>query len=520
MKVLLVDDEPLTTESLERYIDWRQLGIFEVKTASNGLEALELLPRFNPDIIVSDVRMPRMNGIEFATEARERYPTIKIIFLSGYSDKEYLKSAIHLKALSYVEKPVKLEELTAAIRESVYQCQSESANRTLTRSVIRHRILAKLMEETVSYAELRQEFGEHVPAFFNKPVRSMAIHMSVIPESDAKLKESWHTEIADRLTDLVGGTNGSECFSGYADNDLLFVLMEADIVSSADFKETARNSLFSLNALYGDKIAFSIGIGNPSVMHEPLRNCCLSSIAAVRSQFYFGTGIVFSEPPAESRRDPSAIAAKLYPDFRHALRSDSALEAGSLVEQLTQEMRRERDPEIGRVKNAFFKLLMILHEFAVEKGLTGTDSLQEEKFIWQEVGEISTLDSLSDYVTANVQAVFSQFKEHIAVNARVSTVMQYIKEHYSDKDLTTRSIADNTYLSQNYMCALFKKKTGKTINEYITEVRLEKAKELLRDRHAKLYEIALAIGITDPNYFSSMFKKSTGFTPSQYRERM
>jgi len=156
----------------------------------------------------------------------------------------------------------------------------------------------------------------------------------------------------------------------------------------------------------------------------------------------------------------------------------------------------------------------------LEKGLTGTDTQQEEKFIWQEVGEISTLESLRDYVTANVQAVFSQFKEHTAVNARIGIVMQYIKEHYSDKDLTTRSIADNTYLSQNYMCALFKKETGKTVNEYITEVRLERAKELLKDRHVKLYEIALAIGITDPNYFSSMFKKSTGLTPSQYRERM
>ncbi|WP_239618642.1 response regulator transcription factor [Cohnella mopanensis] len=520
MKVLLVDDEPLTTESLERYIDWQQLGIFEVKTASNGLEALELLPQFNPDIIVSDVRMPRMNGIEFATAARERYPTVKLIFLSGYSDKEYLKSAIHLKALSYVEKPVKLEELTSAIRESVYQCQAETANRTLTRSVIRHRILAKLLKEPLSYEELREEFGDHVPSFFNKSARAMAILMSVNHEADPKLKQSWHTEIADRLADLVGETNVANCFCGYAGNDTLFVLMDADEISASSFKDSARKLLYSLNALYGDKIAFSIGIGKPSAAQDTLTVCCLSSIEAVRSQFYFGTGLVFSEPPAEVRCDPSAIAAKLYPDFRHALRSDSALEAGSLVEQLTQDMRRERDPEIGRVKNAFFKLLMILHEFAVEKGLTGTDPQQEEKFIWQEVGELSTLDSLSDYVTANVQAVFSQFKEHTAVNARVGSVMQYIKEHYSDKDLTTRSIADNTYLSQNYMCALFKKETGKTINEYITEVRLEKAKELLKDRHVKLYEIALSIGITDPNYFSSMFKKSTGLTPSQYREKM
>jgi two-component system response regulator YesN len=133
---------------------------------------------------------------------------------------------------------------------------------------------------------------------------------------------------------------------------------------------------------------------------------------------------------------------------------------------------------------------------------------------------MSALEALREYVIANVQAVFSQLKEHSAVNARVGSVMHYIKEHYSDKDLTTRSIADHTYLSQNYMCALFKKETGKTINEYITEVRLDRAKELLKARHVKLYEIALSIGITDANYFSSMFKKATGLTPSQYRERM
>ncbi|WP_256759736.1 response regulator [Cohnella sp. WQ 127256] len=521
MKVLLVDDEPLTTESLVSYIEWDKLGVLEVKTASNGLEALELLTQFTPDIIVSDVRMPRMNGIEFATVAREQYPHVKIIFLSGYSDKEYLKSAIHLKAISYVEKPVKLEELTMALRESVYQIQAEIANRTLTQSVIRHRMLCKLIIEALPYEELQQEFGEHVPALFSMTaVRSMAIHLSVKSESELKIKETLHIEISDRLADLIDNANDQDYFFGYTDNETLFCLVNAQRVSTSEFKETARNLLYSLLLLYGDKLAFSIGIGNPSTSNDSIKDSCLSALSAVQSQFYFGTGFVFSEPPSDNRIDPSAIAAKFYPDFRQALRSDDESAISSMIDQITADIRTWRDPEISRVKNAYFRLLMILHEFAVEKGLTGTDPQQEEKFLWQEVGEISTLDSLRDYVIANVQAVFSQFQEHTAVNTRVSTVIHYIKEHFGDMDLTTRSIADNTYLSQNYMCALFKKETGKTINEYITELRLERAKELLKDRHVKLYEIALSIGITDPNYFSSMFKKSTGYTPSQYRERM
>ncbi|MFC5470602.1 response regulator [Cohnella suwonensis] len=516
MKVLLVDDEPLTSESLERYIDWKGLGIESVRIAANGLEALELLPRFLPDIIVSDVRMPRMNGIEFATNARERYPDVKIIFMSGYSDKEYLKSAIHLKAVSYVEKPVKLEEMTAAIRESVSQCAAELANRNLTRSVIRQRLLTKLVKEGKTPAELRIELGEHAPSFLDGEIRAMAIQLCSRSEGDPAISESDRTEIADRLAELAGEPDDRSCLYGLLDADTMLILRQADDQSTTGFKDTARSLLYSLNRTYGDRLEFSIGIGSPS----PAKEACLSAVAAVRSRFYFGTGLVFSEPPASEPVESNAPLEEMYAEFRGLLRFDKEEETIAAIDRLTHRLREMRDPEIGRVTNVIFRLLMSLHEFAVDKGVSATDPQQEEKFIWQEVGGLPTLEALRDYVVGNVQAVFSQLKERSAVNARVGIVVQYIREHYSDKELTTRSIADNTYLSQNYMCALFKKETGKTINEFITEIRLERAKALLKDRRVKLYEIALAIGITDPNYFSSMFKKATGLTPSQYRERM
>jgi len=522
MKALLVDDEPLTLESLEAYVEWARLGIEEVRTASNGLEALDLLDGFRPDIVVSDVRMPRMNGIEFATKAKERLPDLKIIFLSGYSDKEYLKSAIHLKAVNYVEKPVKLDELTSALLESVSQSRAERANRTMTRTAVRQRLLGKLMKEELAVAELRRQFGDYVPAMFDGRVRAMAVRFALLADPRSKPSDSLQNELADRLQATIKASERagkSEIFVGFEEGDTLLCLMDADRVDASGFKDIARELLYELNVRYGEWLTYAVGIGVGSPASGRVRECCLSALAAVRSEFYFGPGLVFSEPPPEARPDLARVAEGPFLEFRQALKSDNEELALAVVDRLTAELRAIRDPETGRVKNVFFRLLAMLVEFSSGKGLASADPGQEQSFIWREIAEIATLDGLRDYVIGNAQAVFSQIKEHSAVGARVGLIMQHIRERYADKELTTKSIAESTYLSQTYMCALFKKETGKTVNEYITEVRLDRARELLKDPRVKLYEVALSIGFTDANYFSSMFKKATGLTPSQYRDR-
>ena len=124
--LLIVDDEKITRDSLKAYIPWNELGIGTVETAKSGQTALELIPRIIPDIVLTDVRMPKMDGIELATRLKDLLPECKIIFLSGYSDKEYLKSAIHLKAINYIEKPVDLDEITRVLKDTVALCQEET----------------------------------------------------------------------------------------------------------------------------------------------------------------------------------------------------------------------------------------------------------------------------------------------------------------------------------------------------------------------------------------------------------
>ncbi|WP_438445454.1 response regulator transcription factor [Gorillibacterium sp. sgz5001074] len=129
IRLMIVDDEKKTREGLEKHLPWRRLGIDEVRLAKSGTEALELARSHPPDILLCDVRMPRMDGIELATVIRHQLPSCKLIFLSGFADKEYLKSAIQLRALRYIEKPVDMEEVCSAITEAVTLLHREESSR-------------------------------------------------------------------------------------------------------------------------------------------------------------------------------------------------------------------------------------------------------------------------------------------------------------------------------------------------------------------------------------------------------
>lgn len=133
IRLMIVDDEEMTRDGLKNSIQWDELGIESVETANNGLTALEKASVFKPDILLTDVKMPKMDGIQLAGHFRMKYPECKIIFLSGYTDKEYLKSAIHLKAMSYIEKPIKLREVISVVKNTIAEINEESKKKRMIR---------------------------------------------------------------------------------------------------------------------------------------------------------------------------------------------------------------------------------------------------------------------------------------------------------------------------------------------------------------------------------------------------
>ncbi|MGD0031190.1 response regulator [Paenibacillus illinoisensis] len=516
MKALLVDDEPLTLESLRKYVTWDELGIDELESANNGKEALELVKHFKPQIVVSDVRMPRMNGIEFATRLRETYPDSKIIFLSGYSDKEYLKSAIELRAVRYVEKPVKLDELTLALRESIFQYKLEQQTRNVTRDFMEQQWISnwtQLQSKSFSF-----ESNECPPsyAFMKSKILPVAILAASLGDNVENI------DLASN--DLVHWVREhvSHCsIAGRVKPRIILAILPADDLTVDVHTERAALFLQELQHQYGSAFDFSIGLGSIVETDFGFIESIQKAMDMSHLAFYKGYRRVYSgNYELTDQSEIAVLDEELFNRFRMNLRNEQEQQACHNIEQQTSVLRQVMDYNTQRVAGIYFHYLLALHEFAMDKGLAITDSHQERTFIWKEIDEVTTLEGMHGYVIDNVKAVFAQWKAKHAVGARVSEIYQFIQDHYHLSHLTTRMISEYAYLSQTYLCALFKKETGKTINEHITEVRIAKAKELLQDHHMKLYEIAAKIGLTDANYFSSMFKKATGLTPTQYREKL
>lgn len=360
LTVLIADDETIPRNTLKDHLPWERLCVSRVVLASDGQEALEQARRYRPDIIISDVRMPHLNGLEMASAVREFLPLCQFIFLSGYTDKEYFKGAIRLKAASYVEKPIDLEEITAAIQDVVNALRKQAAS-------------------TPAYIFFR---GENVPS----------------------------TPLNTRE---------------YTCDKALLRQLGKNIQQNRQ-----EQTLSTLHAIY----------------------------AALRESE--GTS----------------------PDY-----------ARHLYRQI---------------------ILMFLQ--AAENQNIRSITTQADLLLYTEA-EQPTLQQLWQVLLGTAETYFSALQRPDP--DLVERVERYLEKNYSDSALTVQSAADSLGFTYTYLCAAYKKGCGKTVNQRLTEIRLQQAKELLTATNRKLYEVANAVGYADGKYFVKVFTRETGLSPKQYRQR-
>lgn len=525
LKLIIVDDEKTTRDSLEAYIPWKELGIDVIATAKNGLAALELAEQTPPDIVLSDVRMPKMDGIELAINIRSRFPQCKIIFLSGYSDKEYLKSAINLKAVSYIEKPIQIEEIKTVIRETVALCKKEERQKAQTDKLnnllnenepfIRQEVTLELIKEnpdvsnlSVKYEDLYQMLGS-AHSFI---VYSIAINWGSSVDNDTRI--DCRRTLLKIFCDLAELNN----LAGFTEDNQMTIISTKTQDCKLSAFQIAMKLADELSSNARGLFTFSVGIGTPTPDYKNLQESYYTACSAVQNQFYDSTKNIFEY--REWSGSCFKVEKSVYTDFKTVLKKRDFTGATGIIKNITDRAAIEMDNDINSVKNVFFNLLLIIFEVARENHFINKAQDSEKKYIWQEIDATRTLASLSKYVHTHVETILVQANDRDSVNHKIHVIMKYVHEHYAENSLTIQAIAENVYLSQTYLCAFFKKSTGKTLNEFITEVRIEKSKELLKDSNIKLYEIATSIGFTDANYFSTLFKKYTGYTPSEFRERV
>jgi two-component system response regulator YesN len=409
-KVMLVEDEWIVREGLKQTIDWKAAECEVVGEASNGAEALKQLPELQPDILLTDIRMPGMNGVEMAEQAVQLLDDAEIIFLTGFDDFAYVQQALRLGACDYVLKPTNPDELMNVLRRAAER--------------LRRRREARLEQE-----RLRQELVQVQPTALEQLARLMLLGLA-----DEAQAAQW----AERT---------AEC-------------PERALVVAATWDEDGtRRALFDwLNARApggdGQAAGSAAGPAAPLCLTVPLTE---QSLAAV---FFTEAEDALLEPL-------------------------QTLQARRQLHDLRVGISRLHDHR-AELRRAYREALLALEQ-------------------------------------AQASAVVRQYEEKASVRLNAewtfADVLRDIHLRYGEP-ISLQEMADRLHMSESNFSKLFKKHAGVSFHEYVTGVRVTKAKEWLRRPDVKVYEVALRCGYQDQRYFSQIFRKWTGLTPSEYRQRL
>ncbi|MDF2989209.1 MAG: two-component response regulator, CheY-like domain protein [Eubacterium sp.] len=523
ISLLIADDEGFVRNGLIRNLDWQSLGVDHVEQAVDGAAAYEKASGLKPDILLTDIRMPRMDGIELATKLRETLPNCKVIFMSGYSDKEYLKSALHLKAVSYIEKPINLKEISKVISEAVSMCTQEKEKQALDlkkdltlkesldmlkvnfpMEIIQASPDNTLMEKWLNISNIQVTPDTRFAALiFNFGVRDWD-SLSAKGVGKLTLQEQIHNLF------LAGGIT---TFSSFKDANTMILIVIDQI------KHLNENILSDLSgqiiSALKDKCPVFIGMGNIVDTLQKIPVSYQSAVIASQQLFFIGYGKY-----SRAELNPTLtfeLKESIINDFKELLVNRNNDKALVYLKELTRSIRLNTNTLIPNIKSLYFKILLVLLNHAARQKIVFSAS-SSESVLWETLSEFTTIDEVETFVLNFVMAYFSEITMLEGVSRSISDIYKIIEINYSNPELSIKFISDKLYISHSHLCVLFKKETGKTLNQHITEFRLEKARELLEDSTVKLYYVAAKVGYSDQNYFTKIFKKHTNMTPSEYRE--
>lgn len=478
-KLFIVDDERITREGITKMVDWHSLGIMITGTASNGKEALNLISNDPPDILLCDVRMPHMNGIELAKVIVKEYPKCKIIFLSGYTDKEYLKAAISLKVEDYIEKPVFKEELEKTIIGTIKKIQQENSpslnvqGLKYTARMIRQEIAALLTTEEDGYIKAITKF---YPLHFvwSEETRISAICI-ICRDSETG------TSLVEKINEYADGLQSTDLYICQKDKQVLAVVLNTS------------NTKGIINLLSESDSILSVGISKIPTLKKIHKYYEKAEEYSRIAFFYDIHDRVLSDEQIANYPDrlPEEITKSIPENFEDSKKT-------------FEQIRLIHSSDINNVKDYLYEFYLKMMKWTIND-----NTIKFEDFTELSLNEIENLIlyGMREFgVLGNNQ-----------YDAKIKNTIHFIMWNYMNTNLSINMIAENIGLSPNYLSNLFKQETGTTINNFIIDIRISKTKNLLLNSDSRLYEIAKAVGITDPNYLSILFKNHCGMTPSQYR---
>lgn len=516
MKLLIVDDEELTRIGVISSIDWASLGIDEILQADDGLNGLEEARLHKPEIILCDVRMPRMDGISMLSRLETILPDAIPIFMSGYSDKEYLKAAIRLKAVNYIEKPLNPQEIREAVREAIELYRQklrthrgETLHSMETASRLALQLAAPFGPNSEDIAQLTAELSLNI-----RPDTSFA---AIVVKVDSQLEQALPSteEIYYSICDYLRHFH-LECIYAEKRVQYLVFFVFGAAMPSAPVQKGIREFICSC---FAPCRKFYIAAGEFVCGISRAYQSYASAVVLLQSSFFFPAGTFLNPAIMEelrSSRRPEPLPREPEKVFSDLLLAKD--ENGCLSFLAALYSAYERNPSVlpNEAKDLYYTLFRTLDDTAKQMQFSFSSA---QETLTATLENSFSYEELHTRLRAKASQFFADMQNTVQENPTIFLIKDYISKNYMSETLSVKDISSHVFLSASYVCTFFKNETGMTLNQYLTEYRMEKAKQLLGDPRYKISDISSKVGYSDGNYFGKSFKKYTGLSPSEYREK-
>jgi len=523
--VLLVDDEEEVIQIIMKKLDWEELGFSVVGYACNGVKALEMVEEYQPDVVMTDIKMPYMNGMELSHHIKMEYPTTKILIFTGFDEFEYAREAIHLEVEEYVLKPVNSMELTNVFRQlkmKLDQEISEKRNMEILKKyymeslpLLQANFYSMLMEGRVREEEISGYLSDCQLSFDGPFFCCLVVHTSSsqMPEDMNILLLS--TSVQKQAEEHLGERWKAKAFP-YFENTVLI----AQLKSESEITELTDDcDRFCKYALHIIGAVVTVGIGQVCGNIHDLSQSYSSARNAVSYRVIYGASRAINvkeSVPQEVSKPDLAKDAQLSNLFK-MIRLGSAEDVTSAVKQyLNHESFTEKSLQMYHVD--LMELISALYRFAANHEVTAEAFPENMNVLYARL-----LDMDADILQKWLTDISLLFREELldarnrSTKSFVSRAKEYVHNNYTDEGLSLDRICKVLGVSNSYFSTIFKKKTGKSFIGYLTDYRMDQASRLLIETNNKSYIIAKQVGYADSNYFSYVFKRRFGVSPSRYR---
>ena len=502
-KVLLIDDEPIIRKGLKNIINWDEFGCEVCGEAQDGYEGISMIDKICPDIVITDIKMPEMTGLEMLGEINETHCTMKVIVLTGFRDFEYVKEALILGAFDFLLKPTKLKDIKRVVTRAVKELGIQKDKGDLVSQLekryrqnlpkLKEKLLYDIMMGIITSAEEIEDAGKKLEIDIKNFVMLL-----VSAESDNRqvlnygIMHTFHEMLGEDYNVLSVAVTGRE--------NVFIVELPKDA-------ELLYGKCLQLQKMMKESfdMHISIAVSNPAEGLKKILNCYSQCKKANEFKRMLGEGafILYNDIKDITAKYTDAKLMGMGAIIIDSISSGADASDLACINNLEAELKK-RDATGEKEKSIVVSIIKKMlaaapgGDCAVNEDADICSLMEQMRKIYQDAANKSMKNSQNDMRLILKKAV------------------EFLEENYY-QPVTLRQVADHVYVSPFYISRMISRHMGKTMTEYLNEIRIKNACELLKYVEYKVYQVGEMVGIPDAHYFSRIFKRQTGMTPTEYR---